>query len=127
MDKAWEKDKKWSDRFLPEIKRILGECLIREAPIEEDMEHNTDLIVLKLDGLRVACRVRRFEYFNRYPDDITIRSDRASGNVTELAKIITESWGDYFFYGFSDKDGITLCKWKLIHLMFLGNGFYRNA
>jgi hypothetical protein len=111
----WKDDKKWSDRFLVEIKRILGEHLISEPPIEEDMQHNTDLIVLRLNAVRIACRIRTYGYFEEYPHDITIRSDRPSGIKTELTKII-EGWGDYLFYGFSNKDESGLCSWKLISL-----------
>ena len=62
----WKEDKKWSDRFLVEIKRILGEHLISEPPIEEDMQHNTDLIVLRLNAVRIACRIRTYGYFAAY-------------------------------------------------------------
>ena len=31
---GWREDKRWSDRFLPEIKRILGEHLIAEPPMD---------------------------------------------------------------------------------------------
>lgn len=68
----WEINKQWSDRFLPEIKMILGLHLIGEPPIEEDCERNTDLIVLKMEAVRIACRVRRYDYFRRYPNDIRI-------------------------------------------------------
>ena len=45
--KGWEDDKKWSDKFLPEIKRHLGEHLISEPEnIKEDKDHNTDLTIL---------------------------------------------------------------------------------
>jgi hypothetical protein len=114
--KQWESDKAWSDRFITEIKRILGEHLIAEAPYEEDAKHNTDLLVLKLDSIRIGCRIRRFEYYNKEfngikcRDEFTIRSDRPSGSKTELAKII-EGWGDYFFYGFSDEAGENLIDW----------------
>ena len=37
--------KRWSDRFLPENKQILGLHLIGEPPVKEDAERNTDLIV----------------------------------------------------------------------------------
>lgn len=111
----WKEDKKWSDKFLTEIKRILGEHLISEPPIEEDMQHNTDLIVLRLDAVRIACRIRTNEYLARYPNDITIRSDRPSGVKTELTKII-EGWGDYLFYGFADKSDTKLAAWKIISL-----------
>ena len=35
----WKKDKEGSYRFLPEIKRILGEHLIAEPPFGEDAGH----------------------------------------------------------------------------------------
>jgi hypothetical protein len=109
---SWKDDKRWSDRFLPEIKRILGEHLIAEPPIEEDAERNTDLIVLRLDAVRVACRVRRHNYLQHYGHQFTIRSARPQGNKTELTKII-EGWGDYMFYGFADPDEESLCCWFL--------------
>lgn len=111
----WEINKQWSDRFLPEIKMILGLHLIGEPPIEEDCERNTDLIVLKMEAVRIACRVRSHKYFQRYPQDITIRSGRPSGAKTELTKII-EGWGDYFFYGFSDEQEQSLVAWRLCDL-----------
>lgn len=99
---VWQVDKQWSDTFLPEIKSILGRTFIGPAPIEEDQERNTDLIVLKMDAIRIACRIRRYEYWERYGAQFTIREARPTGTKTELAKII-EGWGDYLFYGFSDE------------------------
>ena len=111
----WENDKRWSDKFLPEIKMILGLHLIGEPPIEEDCERNTDLIVLKMEPVRIACRIRKYKYFIDYPHDITIRSSRPSGTKTELTKII-EGWGNYFFYGFSNEDETSLKAWRLCDL-----------
>jgi hypothetical protein len=112
---AWEKDKRWSDRFLPQIKRILGEHLISEPPIEEDAERNTDLIVLRLEAVRIACRIRKAEYQQKYFHDITIRCGSPSGAKTELTKIIA-GWGDYFFYGFANADETEIEAWRLISL-----------
>jgi hypothetical protein len=113
--RGWKEDKRWSDKFLPEIKQILGLYLIGEPPIEEDSERNTDLIVLKMEAVRIACRIRRYEYFSKYPNEITIREGRPSGTKTELTKII-EGWGDYFFYGFSDESEENLVLWRLCDL-----------
>lgn len=115
MTATWQDDKRWSDRFIPEIKRILGEHLIGESTEEEDGRHNTDLIVLKLEAVRIACRIRRHEYFDRYPDEFTIRSGRPSGVETELTKVVA-GWGDYFFYGFSDEREVGLRAWSLCDL-----------
>lgn len=108
---GWRKDKQWSDRFLREIKGILGEHLIGEPPVEEDQERNTDLVVLKLDAVRIGCRVRKFDQI-KYADEFTIRAGRPSGAKTELTKII-EGWGDYFFYAFADQRGERLERWML--------------
>ena len=108
--KQWQHDKQKSDVYLPEIKRILGEHLIDEPPIEEDAERNTDLMVLRLDAVRIGCRVRSYGYIKDYGHQFTIRRDRPSGMKTELRKVI-EGWGDYFFYGFGDESGQHLARW----------------
>jgi len=115
MSNGWEINKKWSDKFLIEIKRIIGEYFISEPLVEEDMNHNTDLTILRLDPIRIACRVRALDYYNRYPNDFTIRSGLPSGVKTELAKII-EGWGDYLFYGFSNQAEDHLLAWRIISL-----------
>ena len=112
MTSNWRQDKRWSDRYLPHIKQILGEVLISEPPIEEDQERNTDLMVLRMDSVRVGCRVRKNEYFERYADEFTIRAGRPSRTKTELTKII-EGWGDYFMYGFASVDGDWLVAWAI--------------
>jgi len=99
---TWEDSKAWSDRFLPEIKIILGRRFISEPEVEEDVFRNTDLTVLKLEAIRVACRIRDISYYEKYGDQFTIRTVRPSGTQTELAKIL-EGWGDYIFYGFGGK------------------------
>ncbi len=106
----WTDDKAWSDRFIPEIKQHLSAVLIKEAPAIEDAERNTDLIVLKLDSVRVACRIRRHEYLQRYSNEFTIRTGRPSGTKTELAKVF-EGWGDYMFYGFANAEQTALAAW----------------
>lgn len=112
MSNGWKDNKTWSDRFLSEIKAILGVQLIGEPPVEEDEERNTDLIVLKMDAVRISCRVRRYVYYERYPGEFTIRAGLPSGMKTELTKII-EGWGDYFFYGFADEEEERLVAWRL--------------
>ena len=112
--KEWEKNKQWSDAFLPEIKQILGLYLIGEANQEEDCKHNTDLIVLNMAAVRIACRVRRVGFLSRFQDEFTIRSRISYGGKTEITKII-EGWGDYFFYGHDGGNG-KLAAWYLCSL-----------
>ena len=111
----WKTDKNWSDRFIPEIKSIIGSHLICEPPIEEDQQRNTDLMVLKMDSVRIGCRIRKHKYLATYGNEFTIRMSRPSGAKTELAKII-EGWGDYLFYGFADTEEASLALWRLIDL-----------
>jgi hypothetical protein len=121
----WRSDKRWSDRFLPEIKGIIGTHLIAEPPYEEDAERNTDLMVLRLDAIRIGCRIRKFKFASSYPDEFTIRTSRPSGAKTELGKIV-EGWGDYFFYGFSDERESELCSWALCDLKVFRSWFSRE-
>lgn len=115
MITPYQQDKRWSDRFLPEIKSILGQHLIGAASLEEDRKRNTDLIVLKMEAVRIACRVRKYEYYVRYPDEFTIRASRPSKQKTELTKIV-EGWGRFFFYGFADEHEQRLYAWSLCDL-----------
>ena len=125
MTNGWKTDKRWSDKFLPEIKSILGLHLIGEPPIEEDAERNTDLMVLRMEAVRIGCRIRRNQYLKRYGDGFTIRAGRPSGTKTELAKII-EGWGNYFFYGFCDLDEKGLEAWTLSDLNVFRGWFVRQ-
>ena len=72
---------------------------------------NTDFRVLTMGrDLRVGCRIRSHDYFERYPDEFTIRSNRPSGASTELRKIV-EGWGTHLFYGFASGDAKSLASW----------------
>jgi len=112
---SYESDRGWSDRFIPQIKPILGMYLIGEATESQDALENTDLIVLTLDRVRIGCRVRRHGYYEEYKNEFTIRANRPSGNKSELGKIV-EGWGDYLFYGFADDEGSRLLAWRLLDL-----------
>jgi len=108
--KSWESDKKWSDKFLTEMKAIIGINFIGEIKAE-DQKRNTDLIVLKMGAIRFACRIRRYDQnYHRYKDEFTIRATRPSGIKTEFHKIM-EGWGDYIFYAFSNEKETGLKSW----------------
>lgn len=102
-------DFNWQRHLIPHAKQILANYLIGEAPDVEDMHRNTDLIVLTMNPVRVACRFRRNHYLtgprgSQYADEFTIRLTRPSGAMTELAKVLS-GWGDFIFYGFARPDG----------------------
>lgn len=109
----FDKNFDWQRQFLPEVKRILGEHLISEAPPELDKRCNTDLIVFRLDTVRVSCRIRRAAYI-AHREEFTIRSQSPKGGVTELRKVL-RGLGDYFFYGFGGRCG-ELVAWHLCDL-----------
>lgn len=111
----FDTDFDWQRRLLPDVKRAIATHLVCEAPPEEDMKHNTDLIVLKMDTVRIAVRLRRYKYLNQkdYANEFTIRATRPrSGVDTELTKVVS-GWGDYNFYGFANADGSALAAWVL--------------
>jgi hypothetical protein len=108
-------NRRWSDKFIPYIADRIGRVLIAPAPYEEDSQRNTDLIVLKLDAVRIGCRIRRPGYTEKFANEFTIRCNLPSGNKTELTKII-EGWGDYFFYGFANSNETDIERWTLADL-----------
>jgi len=102
--------KAWSDRFIPEIKMILCDFFINVAPMEKDCNEATDLIVMQTTGASIACRVRQNNY--RFFNDMTIRSKTRNNKYTEISKII-DGFGQYYFYGWADKNEEHIEKWLL--------------
>jgi len=110
----YNESRKWSDKFIPAIKKIVGPLLIGEADFELDTQQNTDLILMTARDLRIAARVRKHQYAQRYPNDFTIRA-YAGGHKTEAHKIM-EGYGDCMFYGFSDESECRIIRWFFIDL-----------
>ena len=129
MATSWQSDKRWSDRFIPELVDIVRQNLpvqiIRPGTFQEDAMEASDLVVLRFDSLRVACRVRRAEYVNRYMDEFTVRAGRPSGTPTELAKVMS-GWGGLFIYAFAAPEGQNLTCWHLIDLSELRLSIHRT-
>jgi hypothetical protein len=123
---SWQDDKTWSDRFMPDIKAVLGQHLLGEASREDDAKHATDLVVLHMKDVRIAVRMRRRRYAENehYVGQFTIRTERRSGVKTELAKVI-EGWGEYYFYGFEGQQDGRLGVWHLIDLKEFRLGYMR--
>ena len=111
----WQSDKAWSDRFIPEIKSIVGPWLLVPSSLEQDRTEAADLVVLKAAAMTIACRIRRPGFIAKYRNQFTIRCHRDSGAKTELAKI-TEGWGDWMFYGHSSATHQYLDLWYLLDL-----------
>jgi hypothetical protein len=98
---SYQDDRTWADQYLPWVKAICGRQFITEASVDDDQERNTDLIVLKLEAIRIAVRIRRPQWWHerngQYRGDFTIRWSRPNGTKTEHEKIM-EDFGDYLFY-----------------------------
>jgi len=114
MRPAVQHDFDWQRQFIPRIKQVLANYLITEASFEEDTKRNTDLLVLEARTTRVACRIRRHDYWltPRYRGEFTLRARRPNGIETELQKVL-RGFGDYIFYGFAAADGDGLVAWLL--------------
>lgn len=117
-------NRQWSDRFLPQIKHIVGAHLLEAAPDPLDMLQATDLLMLDARDMRIAARVRRPGYASRYPHQITIRSGVPSGAETELSKIVNGK-GDWLFYGHSNAAQTAVESWYLIDLNAFRAGLIR--
>jgi hypothetical protein len=111
----YESDRAFSDRYLPEMRSLIGPYLLVPSSLEQDRQEASDLVVLRARDLTIACRLRRPGYADKYPREFTIRSRRESGVKTELAKLI-EGWGDWFFYGHVGSDCQSIARWWLIDL-----------
>ncbi len=116
----------WSDRFLPEIKRIVGARLLQTAPDMLDWRQATDLVMMDGKDLRIAARVRRHGYADCYPFDFTIRSRLSSGAETELSKIVN-GHGDWMFYGHANPTETGFDRWWLIDLRAFRAGLIRHV
>ena len=109
-------DRKYSDRFIPAIKQLIGPNLIEVAPKDVDMKEAADLIVLRARDVTIAARIRRPGYAADYPYDVTFRFARASGVTTEFEKI-KRGWGDLYFYGHdAGTADPAIARWWLIDL-----------
>jgi hypothetical protein len=112
---AWEANKAWSDRFMGEVKQIVGPKMLDIAPLEIDQKQAGDLVLLRGRNSTIAVRIRRFGFLPKYANEFTIRFDVPSGFKTEYEKI-ANGFGDLFFYAHSDEAEVRLVRWMLIDL-----------
>lgn len=118
MDSNYIEQRRWSDKFIPAIKKIIGQYLLVPSSFEEDTQHACDLIIMKARDMRIAARIRKYHYSLSYGDEFTIRCKTQYNQKTEIHKII-EGWGDWFFYGFANETEEDISKWFLIDLHVL--------
>ena len=112
---CYTQNRNWSDQFLPTVKQIVGEHMIRAAPDLVDMREATDLMTLDGTDKRIAVRIRRYGIAKKYPYQFTVRAKVKSGVKTELAKIV-DGYVDWMFYGHANFEGNGLALWWLLDL-----------
>lgn len=123
---GYSADRQWSDKYIPEIKKVVGPHLLAESPVEVDQKQAADLIVMRARDLAIACRVRRHGFLDRYGWQFTIRSLRDSGAETEMSKIVN-GWGDWMFYAHAAPgDQVAFARWLLIDLSHFRAHLMRN-
>jgi hypothetical protein len=110
----YQKDREWADSQNPEIEKIILDNLnkivkVRISSDEEDTTKATDMVA-EVENEKIAIRIRRIPSKNF--KDITIRSRRESGHITELEKIKTDcvSW---YLYCWKDRDSL---EWLLLNI-----------
>lgn len=108
-------DRSWSERFMPAVRQILGPLVLLPAAEHQDQLEASDLVILSVADLRIAVRVRRPGYADRYPHEFTIRYRRASGAKTEAEKIY-DGFGDWLFYGHAGDDFGSIASWMVVDL-----------
>lgn len=121
----YQREREWSDQFIPEVKKIVGQYLLKTADFRQDTTEATDLIVLCAEGLRIAVRMRRPGAAEKFPFDFTIRRWLANGCPTEMHKIV-DGWGDWLFYGHARAlDSNEICRWWIVNLHALRSHMIR--
>ena len=126
MSFHYDINRRWSDRFIPDIKRLIGSHLLSIAPDTMDFSQATDLVMLDARDMRIAARLRRPGYFERYPHQFTIRSRLPSLGETELQKIVN-GHGDWMFYGHVSDSQTHIEHWWLIDLRAFRAALIRHA
>ena len=122
---GYDADRRWSDAFIPAIKKIVGPLLLEESSFEVDTQQAADLVVMNARDKTIACRVRRCGYADRYGYEFTIRAKRDTGAKTELEKIV-DGFGDWRFYGHAAEDGMNVSRWMVISLPALRAAIIRK-
>lgn len=98
---AWARDKRHVDQYNAQISALVSlvpGLRVREATILADQREATDLV---LERVHIACRVRKFNHYQRYRHQFTMRCARGSGADTELLKVAS-GHAELMFYGFAD-------------------------
>lgn len=108
MGDGWEREDAWARQYNPELCAALARHLYKRAHPIADRQFGIDVI---LPEYGQSLRMRRHEFWLKYPDQITIRAAHPNGARTELQKIMAGDYAPHLCYGFAnpgDDDGLLI-------------------
>lgn len=111
---GYDKDITLEHRLADRIKTVLGGYFFTQTQWQ-DQHEATDFAVFTAKPVKVAVRLRRYEYLAKYGNEFTIRWTRPSGVDTEIDKIRL-GLVDYMLYGFVDKKEEKLMQYAICDL-----------
>jgi hypothetical protein len=117
MSAEFHESTKMEARHLPAAlkiaSRFFSKTAISTVGLAEDFELGWDIRIGDDEGM--AFRIRSNDAFIKWPEDITIRTDRPSGKMTEMDKF-KRHLTDFFFYGFESKDETRIVDYVILRL-----------
>ena len=118
----WTFDKDWADTWRPQIERelrpVVGDIVeLVDATVDQDRTEGFDYLIRTKLG-NVACRLRRPCDYR----DVTIRSRRDTGAITEIDKL-RDGHANLYFYGWTAEHSPTFADFIIFHVnRFLAAG-----
>lgn len=114
--KVYEKNISLEKTFAECVKAILGRYFFTQD-VKYDQQYATDFVIFKIPDkeISVGLRLRRYQYFLKYPLQFTIRWSLPSGVKTEIHKI-REGLVNYILYGFVDEQEKKLLQYFIADL-----------
>jgi len=116
---TYTRDRKIEDEKARLIKNILAQYFITKD-IQADLEEAQDFGIYQVKPFNIGVRLRRFEYFQSFHNQFTIRWSRPSGVKTEIDKI-REGLVDYLLYGFLDEKEKNIIQYFIGDLKYFHN------
>jgi hypothetical protein len=116
---SFQTDSRLETTFTPEIKTILADLFIQKH-VFADLNEATDFAIFTVKPFRVGVRLRRYEFFNDYRHQFTIRWSRPSGVETEIHKI-RKGYVTHYLYGFVNKSETRIIFYRIFDLSKFGN------
>lgn len=105
--KQYEENRAFADRFMPEIKCLLGTAFIQESSQILDEQWATDLV---MPYCRFAVRVRRNKWIKHFGDTFVLRAKAKGAHRSEYAKLLdlNKQHPTHLIYCWADNTDIAL-------------------